>query len=179
VTAGRSIPNPGFAGDDGRPDPALDGALQAVTNGTGSVVNVLSALTTARLFVPVVALLEGVEDDPATGLAREKRSAMATVTVLGSNGRRAMLAFTGVKALRAWREDARPVAVTAQQAAAAAMQEGADALALDFAGSPRYVITGRALHGLAAGYRVTTQRDGSAAWVVPIAGGTVSRRPDP
>jgi SseB protein N-terminal domain len=159
----RSIPDPGFAGDDGRPYPPLEHALSALAYGTGSAVDVLAALATARLLMPVVPVL-----DSSAGSSVEHESAMATVTVRGRDGRSALLAFTGLNALHIWRRDARPVAVLAQHAAVAALEEKADALSLDLAGPVPYVVAGRALYALAAGYQVAPQPDGGYAWVVPV-----------
>ena len=173
-TEGRRIPVPGFAQDDGKPDASLARALGGLAAGTSSNAQVLVALTGARLLVPVVALLESVKLDPDTGLAREKESSMATVTVTGADGRRALLAFTGTQTLAAWRADARPVAVTARDAARAALDEGADALVVDLAGPVPYAVEGQTLRYLAAGYRLAAQPDGGSAWVVPV-----RRTPDP
>ena len=50
--------------------------------------------------MPVVALLGEVEYDDA-GLARDKSSDMATVLLTAPDGRRALLAFSGMEAMRA------------------------------------------------------------------------------
>jgi len=151
-TEGRRFPVPTFAGDDGTPDTSLARALSGLAAGTSSNAAVLVALTGARLLVPVVA----------------KESAMATVTVTGADGRRALPAFTGTQTLAAWRADARPVAVTARDAARAALDEGAHALVIDLAGPVPYAVEGQSLSSLAAGYRLAAQPDGGFAWVVPV-----------
>jgi SseB protein N-terminal domain len=159
----RSIPPPEFPGDEGRPYPPLARALSALAEGSGSAVAVLAALTTARLLVPVV----HVSDSP-TSAADEHASAMAAVTIRGRDGRSALLAFTCLDALQIWRPDARPVPVPAQQAAAAALTDGVAALSLDLAGPVPYVVSGRALSALAAGYRVASRPDGGYSWIVPV-----------
>jgi SseB protein N-terminal domain len=164
---GRRIPDPGFAGDAGGADAALAAALADHAAGRVGAADVLVALTTARLLVPVVALLEEEAVDGGTGLRREKTSSMATMTVEGADGRRALPAFTSTAALAAWRREARPVPVTAQQAAAVARQQGADAVVLDLAGPVTYVLEGVALDRTAAGYRVVVGPDGPA-WAVPL-----------
>ena len=94
----------------------------------------VAALAGARLLVPVVAVLDEAEVG-ADGLRRDKDSHMATVSLLNPDGRRGLLAFTSTATLAAWQSDARPVAATSQRVAQAALQEGADAVLLDVAGS--------------------------------------------
>ena len=77
---GRSIPDPGFAGDHGEPGAALAAALAAYVAGRGSQVDALAALRESRLLVPVVAVLGEVEVDER-GLAHDKTSDMATVRI--------------------------------------------------------------------------------------------------
>ena len=70
---------------------------------------------------------------------RDKSSDMAAVLMRGADGRTALLAFTGLEAMRRWDPDARPVPVSAQVAARAALQDGAAALLIDVAGPVRFV----------------------------------------
>jgi hypothetical protein len=91
---------------------------------------------------------------------------MATVLLTGRDGRRALLAFTGLAALRRWRPDARPVPVAASLAARSALQEGADALVVDAAGPTPYAVEGELLAGLAQGWLLARTPDGYA-WVTP------------
>ncbi|MCW2763046.1 MAG: hypothetical protein JWR85_3247 [Marmoricola sp.] len=174
----RSIPDPGFAGDDGRVDPALSAALAAYDEGPeGDAVSghhaVLVALQDARVLVPVMAVLGEMEYDEQ-GLARDKTSDMAAVLMTGRDGRTALLAFTGSASLRRWNAEARPVPVGVRQAAQAAIQDGASALLLDVAGPVMFVAEGEDLQALAAGHHLVRLDDGLWAWVT--AGGG-SRRP--
>lgn len=164
----RRIPDPGFAGDDGAADPQLAAALASYAVDPGRTMEVLARLTTARLLVPVVALLGESEVD-SDGLAREKSSDMATVLLTGRDGRRALLAFTGLPALHRWRRDARPVPVAASLAARSALQEGAEALVLDVAGPTPYAVEGDLLAGLAQGWMLARSADGYA-WVTTTDG---------
>lgn len=146
----RTIPDPGFAGDDGAADPALAAAL-AAHPGTGGISAELGrAILAARLLVPVVAVLGESETGP-DGLRRDKSADMALPTLVGRTGRRALPVFTSVQALADWRPDARPVPVTAQRAAAAAYAEDAEALLLDPAGPVTVVVEGADLVALAEG----------------------------
>ncbi|MEU8139950.1 SseB family protein [Streptodolium elevatio] len=145
---GKSIPDPGFSGDDGTADAALTAAL---ADTSPRPEDVLAALAGARLLVPVVAIL-GEQEDTAPGeLKREKSSDMAVPTIAGPSGRKALPAFTSTDALARWRPDARPVPVDARRAALATYAEGADTLLLDLAGPVPYEVTGPALRALAEG----------------------------
>lgn len=153
----KNIPDPGFADDDGTADPALTAALgawQSASAGSPQQAEaeqrVRTALDTARLLVPVVAVL-GEAETGADGLRRDKTSDMAVPTLTAPGGRKALPAFTSTEALSRWRADARPVAVPVQQALQALAHEEADTLVLDLAGPVTYQLTGPALHALAAG----------------------------
>lgn len=159
----RRIPDPGFAGDDGSGDSRLRSALAAYARDPGHQIDVLIALQGARLLVPVVAVLGDVEVDEH-GLAHDKTSDMATALLTGRDGRQALLAFTGLDTLAAWRADARPVPVTTTLAARSAVQEGAAALVIDVAGPTTYAVEGEALDALARGWTLAALEDGFA-WV--------------
>jgi hypothetical protein len=160
----RNLPDPGFAGDTGAADPALTEALQAYHHEPERLHRqTLAVLTQARLLVPVVAVLGEVEHD-AQGLARDKSSDMATVLMRGRDGRLALLAFSGTATLHAWDPEARPVPAPAAQAAAAAVQDGAEALVLDVAGPVLFAVEGDDLQALADGYALV-DLGGRHEWV--------------
>ncbi|MFJ3585582.1 SseB family protein [Streptomyces sp. NPDC090127] len=146
----KNIPDPGFSDDDGTADPRLTEALAAWAADRTAHGPVLAALKDARLLVPVVAVLGEVEEDPETGLRREKTSDMAVPT-LTAGDRRALPAFTSIASLALWDPEARPVAVPLHQALQAAAHEKADTLVLDLAGPVPYQLTGPALLALAEG----------------------------
>lgn len=156
---------PAFPDDDGATPSALDAALQSYATDRSTYSQVLGAVTEARLLVPVVAVLGEVEYD-AQGLAHDKTSDMATVLLTGADGRQALLAFTSMTALAAWRADARPVPVPARDAARAAMQEQADAVVVDVAGPTTFVIEGDDLRAMAHGWQLTWVGE-KTAWVAP------------
>jgi SseB protein N-terminal domain len=159
----RQIPDPGFSGDDGRGDPVLRAALASYDVDPGRNLDVFAALQSTRLLVPVVAVLGDVETDEA-GLAHDKTSDMATALLTGRDGRQALLAFSGLDTLAAWRADARPVPVHASLAARSALQEGASALVVDVAGPTTYAVEGELLEGLARGWTLA-RTDQGLAWV--------------
>lgn len=170
-----------FPGDDGSADPAAAAALAAFASGRASEHAALVALAGCRLLVPVVAVLTGAEDTPATAAApprgqdrpgapacpepprtprartrraretrREKTSEMALPTLVGHDGRHAVLAFTSAAALAAWRPDARPVLTPASRVWQAGAHE-ADAVVIDVAGPVPLTVEGARLAALAEG----------------------------
>jgi len=176
----RSIPDPGFAEDDGGADPVVAAAL-ATYDRAGAVepsahLEALAVLQDSRVLVPVVAILDEMEDAPpdaraGSGLPREKSSDMAAVLMTGRDGRTALLAFTSTASLDRWGQsyaggEARPVPVPARQAASAALQDQAAALLVDVAGPVLFVVEGEDLEALAAGWALAWA-DGRAVWVRP------------
>lgn len=162
----RRIPDPGFSGDAGSADPVLRAALSAYAEAPADPqrhVDLFAALRDARLLVPVVAVLGETEVDEA-GLAHDKTSDMATALLTGRDGRQALLAFTGLESLAAWRADARPVPVAAPLAARSALQEEAAALLVDVAGPTSYAVEGALLEGLARGWTLVLT-DHGLAWI--------------
>jgi len=141
---GATIPSPPIPDDDGETSPELRRELDLLSTGAGSAPQVLDVLSRARLFVPVVAVLEE-ESERSDGPRSEKESSMATVLVDSPVHGRALLAFSGTATLATWRADARPVPVTAPIAARAAVSEAADALVVDVAGPTPFALTGTEL----------------------------------
>jgi SseB protein N-terminal domain len=146
---------PQFPGDDGAADPAVLAALAGYAAGRGSEHAALNALASSRLLVPVVAVLTeeeaGGDSEPAPdGLRQEKSTEMALPTLVGRDGRAAVLAFTSLDALTKWRPDARPVAVPAARAWQAGTEE-ASAVVIDVAGPVPVTVEGARLAALAAG----------------------------
>ncbi len=148
----RSIPDPGFAGDDGSVPAQVADALAAYDRDPdGEHRAALAVLQHVRLLVPVLAVLGEVEHDEQ-GLAHDKTSDMATVLMQGRDGRMALLAFTGTEPMQRWNPEGRPVPVTVPDAARAAVHDGADALLVDVAGPVMFVVEGEDLRALADGY---------------------------
>jgi hypothetical protein len=168
----RSIPDPGFAEDDGSAPDELAEALAAYdadAGADGAYERTLAVLAGSRLLVPVLAVLGEVEVD-ADGLAHDKTSDMATVMMRGRDGRTALLAFTGEAAMHRWNRDARPVPVPTSRAAEAAVQDGAEAMLVDVAGPVPFVVETDDLRELAAGHALVRVGDGVSgpyAWVRP------------
>jgi hypothetical protein len=150
----------GDPADRGDSDPEVAEALSAFAAGQGSEHAALAALAGTRLLVPVVAVLaeaagtgqpeSGDAAGPGRHLRREKVSEMALPALVGSDGRLAVLAFTSLQSLTAWRRDARPVPVPARQAWQAGVQK-ASAVVIDVAGPVPLAVDGSRLAALAEG----------------------------
>jgi hypothetical protein len=160
----RSLPDPGFAGDDGEPDAELARTLAAYDSEPDSRelwLSALSVLQGARVLVPVVATAAG-GDPTDTGSSGEGLTDMAAVLMRGRSGRTALLAFTGLASMQAWDPSARPVPVALPDAARAALQNGAEAVVVDVAGPVLFAVEDDDLRSLAAGDRLA--RVGAAGW---------------
>lgn len=120
--------------------------LAAYAAGQAAETAVLAAIAAARLLVPVVAVLAEADSD-----GTEKETEMALPTLIGNDGRKAVIAFTGVETVTRWRPDARPVPVPAARLWPAVAAEEADAVVVDVAGPVPLVIEGARLRALAAG----------------------------
>src|SRR5713226_7835520 len=144
--------NPGgqqFRDDHGAADPRVAAALAAFLAGRGSEQAALSALAAARLLVPVVAVLA----DGSASSDGDKNSDVVLPTLIGRDGRPAVLAFTGLDALARWRPNARPVPAEADQVWRAAVADRC-AVVIDVAGPVPLAVEGARLEALAAGQPV-------------------------
>jgi hypothetical protein len=164
------------AGDTGGADPAVTAALAAYAAGAATEHAALTAVAASRLLVPVVAVLAEANgaraDMTRAGVARgevargevargevargevkgaEKETEMALPTLIGNDGRKAVIAFTGTDTIRRWRADARPVPVPASRLWPAVAAERADAVVIDVAGPVPLVVEGARLRALAGG----------------------------
>ena len=146
--------NPGgqqFRHDHGDADPRVTEALAAYQAGKGSEQAALTALAGARLLIPVVAVLaDGPADQGDGSAAGDKNSEMVLPTLIGNDGRPAVLAFTGVESLTRWRRNARPVPAEAARVWRAAVTDGC-AVVIDVAGPVPLAVEGARLAALAAG----------------------------
>jgi len=147
--------NPGgqqFRDDDGAADPRVTAALAAYDAGQGSEQDALTALAAARLLVPVVAVpADGHTAEAAT--EGDKNSQMVLPTLIGRDGRPAVLAFTGLDTLARWRPNARPVPAESDRVWRAAVADGC-AVVIDVAGPVPVAVEGTRLAALAAGQPV-------------------------
>lgn len=122
---GARIPDQPFSDDDGSTPPAVAAALAEHAR-SGDLAPVVAALVDSRLLVGLLAVLDSVD-----GAGSEKDSHMAAAMIERPDGRKALLAFTSADRLQRWHADARPLPVTAVDAARAAIDDGADTLLVD------------------------------------------------
>lgn len=146
--SGQGNPLHNFDQDDGTADAAYTAASSALIDGSGGEADVVRALATARVFVPIVAQL-AEEEAGAHGLSADKQADMALVTVQAPDGRRALPVFTSIAVLEAWHSEARPVAVYAARAALSAVAEKAELLVVDPGAELTFVVRRPAMWALA------------------------------
>ena len=126
---GRRLVSPGrFTADDGSTDPDICAALRAPVDPE----RLRDAMQAGRLIVAVVA-------SPAdTG--ESGGSQMSVVSMVAADGRRGLLAFTGLDAMHRWNPHARPVPVSGPEVAQAALDDGCEAVVIDVAGPSSAVV---------------------------------------
>lgn len=152
-----------FDNDDGTADDGYLAAVSALRGGTGDEAGVVASLSTARVFIPIVAQL-AEEADGGHGLHADKQADMALVTLKAADGRTALPAFTSTAALTSWHPDARPVAVYAARAALSAVAEGAELLVLDPGSEFTFVVRRPAVWALAQQHQwIPSYADGELA----------------
>lgn len=132
------------ADDDGGCPPLLANALAA-----RSALAVAAAVSRERLLIPVVkapagSLPEDDTDPCGTG------EAMASVTLVTPDGRRALLAFSSLATLGEWDAEARPLPQPGAEVVRSALAAGLDAVLIDVASGHRVALSGREL-AIAAG----------------------------
>lgn len=140
------------ADDDGRADAALVEAIRRFRSRELGITEVLQALGSARLLVPLLTE-RGDEGIGAHGQLVDKTQELALVTVAGPDGRTVLPAFTSVDAMRAWNPVARPIPVAATRAALAAASDDLGAIVLDPGSPTEFAVRRTAFEALATGAR--------------------------
>lgn len=116
--------------DLGEADPHTRIALES-----GEIAPLLTALSSSRIFIALVAEIGG---RPSEG---DKSSDMSVACLTATDGRLGLLGFTGLDSLAEWNPRARPVPISAPDAAEATLDENAQALILDLAGPRATTLT--------------------------------------
>jgi hypothetical protein len=138
-------------GDDGSAEPRLAAALARFDGSAATRAEVLAALAGARLFVAVTARSTAEHVADCTGLRAESSAEMALVSLVATDGARALPAFVDVASLQRWRRGVRPVPAPTADLCRAALDDGATGVLLDPA--DRAVLLSESdLVALAAGY---------------------------
>ena len=117
--------------DEGGADSDLARAVQEYDGSPASRARVLAALAGARVFVAITATSTAEHVEDATGLRAESSAEMALVSLVASDGARAIPAFLDVAGPAGWRADFRPVPVLGRELARAALDDGAAAVLVD------------------------------------------------
>jgi hypothetical protein len=176
----RQLSASGFPGDDGSASAQLREVLRAAGDGTPtSYLTAIAALGEARLLVPVVAQATEVGSGPhdvgstvggdvGRDVGGDKEAEMAVVGLQTPDGRRAAVAFTGLDSLGAWHPGARPVPVTIDKVAEAAIADGSVALVVDPAGPASLALETDLLTSFAAGRRLVRLDDGGFGWLTSV-----------
>lgn len=156
----------------------------AVDRLAGAHADVIAALGTARVLVPMLAEAGDTGVTPE-GKTVEKSQELSIVAVAAPDGRTVLPVFSSVAAMSAWNNTSRPIPVPGPQAAVAAAQEQHDLLILD-AGTPEltYGVRRPAIAALALAERyvpawadadvaaafeasVVGERDVARLWIAP------------
>ena len=129
---GREFRRHPFAGDDGSTPDELAEALDswARSQAPSAVVDIVEALRTDRILVPLIAEAGDIGYTPEGSLV-EKTQELSIVTVEGPDGTPVGLIFSDVASLSAWRADARPQPAEAARAAAWALEAGLTRLVIN------------------------------------------------
>ena len=145
---GRTLqPNP-HSNDDGAADPALAQALAEFGANRVSSAQVVLALASARVLVPLIANL-GEAEEGAHGHKVDKSAELSIVAVQTPDGQAALPVFTSVETMKVWNPLARPVPVQGQRAALAAATEGQTRLVIDAGSETEFVLRRPAIWALA------------------------------
>ena len=129
---GRHLVSPGrFTADDGSTDPDICAALSAPVDPK----RLRDAVREGRLIVAIVA--SPTDTGESGGYSG---SQMSVVSMVAADGRRGLLAFTGLDAMHRWNPHARPVPVSGPEVAQAALDDGCEAVVIDVAGPSSAVV---------------------------------------
>lgn len=147
---GREFHANASADDDGSADARLVEAVLRFRARELGIPEVVAALGTARLLVPLVTD-RGDEGIGAHGQLVDKTQELALVTVAGPDGRSVLPVFSSVDAMRHWNPLARPIPVAAPRAALAAAADEVGAIVLDPGSPTEFALRRTAFEALSTG----------------------------
>ncbi len=136
------------ADDDGSAPEHLIEAIRRFRSREVGEADVVEALRSSRLLIPLVAHLG---EDGLNEHGHDKTQELSIVTVVGPDGRTVLPAFTSVAAMSAWNPRARPIPAEATRVALAAAHEQTDLVVVDATSATEFAIRRPALWGLANG----------------------------
>lgn len=120
---GRTFEQNPWSNDDGTCPPKLALILRQISEGLATVEALVAGLHGNRLLVPLLAEL-GDSGLGAHGQVVDKSAELSIVAVSTPDGATAIPSFTDVSAMRRWNPTARPVPVSVDKLAVAAVGEG-------------------------------------------------------
>lgn len=144
--------------DDGSAPERVIEAIRRLRAGELGIADVVEALHTERLLVPLIAEA-GDEGVGPYGQKVDKTQELSIVTVAGPDGRAVLPAFTSVDTMRAWNPAARPIPIQASRIALAAAGEGTPLIVVDPGTDTQTAIRRPAFEALATGERWTPAFD--------------------
>ena len=147
---GRRFERNPSSGDDGSPDAGLLTALTAFASGSGDAAEVIDAVRTARLLVPLLAHA-GDLGETADGHVVDKTQELSIATVRAPDGRAVLPAFSSMQTMSAWNPSARPVPAVGPRIALAAASEQTELVVIDPTGDTEFVLRRPAVKALATG----------------------------
>jgi hypothetical protein len=138
---GRSFHPNADADDDGTAPPRVIEAIRRFGAGELGASEVIEALHTARLLLPLLAN-RGDEGIGAHGQLVDKTQELSLVTAAGPDGRPVLPAFTSVDTMREWNSAARPIPIAVPRIALAVAAEGTPLIVID-PGTPTMFVARR------------------------------------
>ena len=136
---GRELEENRFADDDGSAPKEFLNAILGFRNGELGQAQVVDAIRTSRLLIPLVAHLGESEIGP-NGLKVDKSAELSIVTVKSPDDQDALVVFSSVEAMQRWNKDARPVPTDAVRVCLAAASQLSTRVVIDPGSETEFVI---------------------------------------
>lgn len=148
--AGREFDVNNFAGDDGSAQAELIEAISMFHRGEALAEDVVDAIRSSRLLIPLLAQL-GESEDGAHGHKVDKSAELSIVTVATPDDQNGLPVFSSVAAMQKWNPTARPVPADARRVALAAAAEENTRIILDPENETEFAIRRPAIAAIAQG----------------------------
>jgi hypothetical protein len=136
---GRELEENRFAGDDGSAPKEFLTAIACFRVGVKGQADVVNALRSSRLLVPLLAKL-GESGIGANGLKVDKSAELSIVTVKSPDDQDSLVVFTSVAAMQLWNPSARPVPTDAIRVCLAAASQLSTRVVVDPGSDTEFVI---------------------------------------
>jgi len=146
--AGRHFDATPYPDDDGSAPEQLIEALRRFRTAEVGESEVVEAVRTSRLLIPLLAKLAEAGEN-AEGKKLDKKAELSIVTVAGPDGRNVLPVFTSVETMAAWNPKARPVPAEGTRVALAAASERTDVVVIDPSSPTEFAIRRVALAAIA------------------------------